>query len=179
MGLFDSADEKKRKESLEALENKRLAFVSEMKALGIKSEAALYGQTGGGFHGVIKSGDQIVYVTGPGPQEENAFAYAVHPGASVRVEEIVIPSDGLGGILGFGKKGGAGYRLALTFPDGTTGDIEIVAGQNCYFEQNNGVDPLFDEKRRRANANFVWDFKPVDKSLLNPILDRWLPRIQG
>ncbi|MEG1812924.1 MAG: hypothetical protein RR337_06470 [Clostridia bacterium] len=174
MGLFDSADEKRRKENLRILEDKRMAFAQKAKAAGLVSEKALYGQTGGGFHGIVVSGGQYTYVTGPAPGEDADFTMAKYPSVKVALEDVHIASEGMGGMLGFGKKGGLGFKLLLTFPDGSEGVIDVIAGQNCVYENERGVDPLFDIKRRRGGSNFVWEFRPIEQSSVNPIKVRWL-----
>ena len=179
MALFDNEAEKLRKKNLEKLEDKRVAFAKKLSAMNLTCEKALYAQTGGGFRGLALCGDKILYLTGPGPSDEVDFTVDVHPSVDARVERILIKGEGAGGFLGFGKKGGSGFRLYLTFPNDNTGEIEIVSSQNCFLEIEKGADPLFDLKRRRNNANFVWDFKTVDRGDLDAVLRRWLAHLGG
>lgn len=174
MGLFDNEAEKQRKQALRELEDKRLAFARRLNEMGLHSDKALYGQAGGGFHGVVLSGGEILYLTGPAPGEGGDYTLARHPHVSVRSEEVFIKSEGMGGVLGFGKKGGLGFRLLLTFPDGTQGDVEIVSGQNCMLEKDKGMDPLFDLKRRKGLSNVVWDFRPIEPKTVEPLRLKWL-----
>ncbi len=174
MALFDNTQEKQRKQNLMELENKRLAFARRLQEMGVQSDRAIYAQAGGGFHGIAISGAQICYITGPAPGEDADFTVQVYPRVAINTEEILIPSEGMGGILGFGKRGGIGYKLNFVFPDGSVGDLEIISGLNCIFEHDKGGDPLFDAKRRRGDANFVWEFRPVDQSRVKQVVGKWL-----
>lgn len=179
MGLFDNEAERQRKQSLRELEDKRLAFAQRLQEMGLRSDKSLYGQVEGGFHGVALSGEEILYITGPGPGSAEDYTVARHPSAVVRSEEIFIKSEGLGGVLGFGKKGGLGFRLVLTFPDGTQGDVEIVAGQNCVLAREKGADPVFSVKRRRGLSNVVWDFRPIEAKTAQALRLKWLELLGG
>ncbi|MDO4548758.1 MAG: hypothetical protein Q4D04_11705 [Clostridia bacterium] len=177
MPLFDNSAEKQRKQNLKELEDKRVAFADMLKQKGYVSEKSIYGQTGGGFHGIALSNGSYLYIEGPSPGEDADFLVREYPSVRATVEEVFIQSEGMGGLLGFGKKGGVGFKLLLIFPDGESGDIEIVAGQNCAFENERGIDPLFSTKRRRGDANFVWEFRPVEQSSIIPMKERWLKRL--
>ena len=85
--------------------------------------------------------------------------------------------EGLGGLLGFGKKGGAGFKLIVDTPDADEFAIEIVAGLNSFLEIKGGKNGLLNPKRRRGNANFVWDFRPVEREHVAPLRSRWMKLI--
>ena len=38
---------------------------------------------------------------------------------------------------------------------------------------------LLNVKRRRGNANVVWDFQPIEREMLEGIQQRWLKIING
>ena len=84
MGIFDNMSEKQRKESLALLEDKRVAFAKKLAGMGLAPGRALYVQCGGGFHGVVLSSCGILYLTGPGPMEqEDDFTVSVHRGVEL------------------------------------------------------------------------------------------------
>ncbi|MEA4899818.1 hypothetical protein ACH6CV_08580 [Bacillota bacterium Meth-B3] len=174
MGWFDSPEERQRKDNLRLLEDKRVAFAKRLREMGLKSDRALYCQVGGGFHGIALCGNQFVYITGPAPGEDADFTASVHSGVSIQTEQVTVPSEGMGGILGFGKRGAQGYRLHLHFPDGTDGELELLSGMNCVYEHDKGTDLLFDAGRRRGDANFVWNFRPIEPRAVKALLQRWL-----
>lgn len=174
MPLFQNSAEMQRKRNLKALEDKRMAFAARLQELGYHADCSLYTQIGGGFSGVALSGNDILYLTGPAPGADDDFCVLAQPSVQVDLEEVVVQPEGMGGILGFGKRGASGYNIRLTFPDGQTGLMEFVAGQNCFFEQLSGNDPLFSTNRRRGDANFVWEFAPIAKEHVAKSLPRWL-----
>ena len=69
--------------------------------------------------------------------------------------------------------------VAKTFPDGTQGDVEIVAGQNCVLAREKGVDPVFSVKRRRGLSNVVWDFRPIEAKTAQALRLKWLELLGG
>ena len=90
--------------------------------------------------------------------------------------------EGLGGILGFGKKGGYGFRLIVTPEEGEPMEIELVSGLGTYLEirpDKRVKNALLNPKRRRGNANVVWDFQPVEREALEGVRDRWLRLVNG
>lgn len=179
MGIYDNISEKQRKDSLALLEDKRVAFAKKLADMGLTPGRALYVQCGGGFHGVVLSSRGILYLTGPGPMEqEDDFTVSVHNGVELSYEEVHIASQGLGGIFGFGKKGGVGFKLTLSFPDGSTGELELVSGQHTFMEVHKGKDPVFDQKRRRGFSNVVWEFKPLEPKHVQALRDRWMPLLR-
>ena len=173
MALFDTGVEKQRKENLKVLEEKRVAFAERLNKMGFQSDQSLYSQMDGGFCGVVISKDQFLYITGPGPGDTADFSVKAYPALSMQIEDVLIPSEGMGGILGMGKRGGIGYNVTLIFPDGESGEFGFVSGRNYYFEHDHGKDPLFDTRKRRGNANFVWEFSAIESSKVNEIITRW------
>ena len=90
--------------------------------------------------------------------------------------------EGLGGILGSGKKGGYGFRLIVTPEEGEPMEIELVSGLGTYLEirpDKRVKNALLNPKRRRGNANGVWDFQPVEREALEGVRDRWLRLVNG
>ena len=70
----------------------------------------------------------------------------------------------MGGMLGFGKKGERGVDYVVTLPDGGEAHLPFVFGRSCWAEYALKKNPLLGLKRRRGNANVVWDLKPVDNT---------------
>ena len=98
------------------------------------------------------------------------------------MEDIFIKSEGLGGILGFGKKGGIGFRLVVTPEEGAPLEMELISGLGTFFEvrpDKRVKNVLLNVKRRRGNANVVWEFQPIEREMLEGIQERWLKIING
>ena len=166
MGLFDSPEEKERKAKLKALEDKRLAFAQSLNADGkVPAKVMLFAREGG-FVGVGRYPDgHYLYLEGPGPNEtEGTFFAQEHLHADVSTEEQMVASQGMGGVLGFGKKGGIGFKLHIHFDDGDYRVISFLTHENSVWESatNKKACPLFTTKRRKSDANVVWDFAMIE-----------------
>ena len=74
----------------------------------------------------------------------------------------------LGGIFGFGKKGSVGYYLVLERPDREPLRIPVIANKNQALICG-AKNPLLDTRRRRGDANVVWDMRPIDRSMLGKL----------
>ncbi len=179
MGLFSSEAEVKRKQHLRELEDKRLRFAKRLADEGFQPEAMLFAQARGGFAAVAKCGADIYLLTGPAPGSEEDFYFRKASGERAVCESIHIKSEGMGGMLGFGKKGGAGFKLLFDEPDGSIFEVEIVAGLNSFLEITGGKNGLLNPRRRRGDANFVWDFRPVEREHLVPLRKRWTTWVNG
>lgn len=128
MGLFSNEAEVQRKQNLKELEDKRVRFAQRLAQEGFAPECCLFTQKEGGFVAVAKRGDEVFLLTGPAPGAQEDFTFRRARNPRVRVEEIFIKSEGLGGILGFGKKGGVGFRLIVTPEDGEALEMELISG---------------------------------------------------
>ena len=47
--------------------------------------------------------------------------------------------------------------------------MPVVFGRNSWMEAKYGKNPLLKTKRRRGDANVVWDFMPIDNASLSKI----------
>ena len=55
--------------------------------------------------------------------------------------------------------------------------MELISGLGSYLEfapGTRGKNALLNPKRRRGNANFVWDFRPVEREAIEGLKKRWL-----
>lgn len=174
MSLFKNSQEMQRLANLKRLEDKRLAFARKMREDGVRFGSALLVQSGGGFMGIGLSGSDVYLLGGPAPiDEQGEFKAEKITGADMRFEPHTIPGEGAGGVLGFGKKGGRGYMLVIDRPDAERLEIEFVPALQCMYESVNGDLPLLSETRRRKDANFVWEFRPLETREMNDIVLRW------
>ena len=179
MGLFSSEAERTRKQNLKELEDKRLRFAAQFSKAGYRPLRTLYAQYEGGFTAISQLKDGFLLLTGPAPGSQADFTMECFDSLSARVEDVRIKSEGLGGLLGFGKKGGHGFRLIVQKPTGEEFMVELTSGLGTYLEVVGDRDPLFKEKRRRGDANFVWDFRPVERDVLDNLKQAWLTILNG
>jgi hypothetical protein len=179
MGLFSGEAEAKRKQHLRELEDKRLQFAQRLAAEGFAPDACLFAQHNGGFTAVAKTANGLFLLSGPAPGMEGDFSIIDITGQRARHEDIFIKSEGMGGLLGFGKKGGSGFKLIFQGEGGADVAIEIVAGLNSFLEITGGKNGLLNQRRRRGNANFVWDFRPVEREHVPALRKRWTKLING
>lgn len=183
MGLFTKNEaEVARKRNLQELEDKRVRFAQLLEREGFRPENCLYVQKEGGFAAVARRGDELFLLTGPAPGAPEDFTFRRVKRARAHAEDILVKSEGLGGILGFGKKGGVGFRLVITPESGEALEMELISGLGTFLEIKPGArtkNALLSSKRRRGNANFVWDFMPLDRDMIEPLRTRWLAIINN
>ena len=171
-----------RKRNLQALEDKRMRFAEKLAAEGFAPESCLFVQREGGFVAVAQQNGELFLITGPAPGEEADFTLRRAGRARAYTEEILIKSEGLGGVLGFGKKGGVGFKLVIVPEEGEPLEMELISGLGTYLEirpEKRAKNALLSVKRRRGNANIVWDFLPIERNALQPLQQRWLGIING
>ena len=179
MGLFSSNNEAeaKRKNNLKELEDKRVRFAEMLAQRGFEPERCMMVQKEGGFAAVALQGGELFLLTGPAPGADEDFTFRPAGRARAYVEDIFIKSEGLGGILGFGKKGGVGFKLVVVPEAGDPLEMEMVSGLGTYLEirpEKRRKNALLSVKRRRGNANVVWDFAPIEREALEGLQKRWL-----
>ena len=183
MGLFSNNEaEILRKRNLKELEDKRVRFAEMLAARGFQPEECLYVQQNGGFAAVARQGSELFLLTGPAPGAEEDFTFRPAGRARAYVEDVLIKSEGLGGLLGFGKKGGVGFKMVIVPEEGEPLEMELVSGLGTYLEvrpDKRGKNALLGVKRRRGNANFVWDFMPIEREAIDALQKRWMKIING
>ena len=68
------------------------------------------------------------------------------------------------------RKDGQPYlHLHITLSDGSVADMPVVAGRTSWMEASLRKNPLLKTKRRRGDANIVWDMMPIDPGHLSRI----------
>ena len=173
MGLFDSAEEQARKAKLKQLEDKRVAFARALSAQGFAPERMLFAQTdNGGFTALSRFNGEYWLIVAPGFGTDEDFAVERHDRLDYRVEEVRVASEGMGGIFGFGKKAEIGADYVIARRDGGEAHMPFVCGRSCWLDCTSlKKNPLLRTERRRGDANVVWDFRPIDKTAVNAVLD--------
>ena len=165
--------EQQRRQRLKEMEDKRLAFAGEMARAGFAPERMLLLSTErGNLLGVCRDGGALCLIVGPELGAEDDFVLRRLEKPRVRREEVIEPATGLGGALGFGKRGGVGFTLILETPDGEWELPFIVRKSSCLIcapKRN----PLLVSRRRRGDSNPAWELKPIEKRDLDRI-EVWL-----
>lgn len=164
MALFNNAEEQERKEKLRYLEDRRQAFAERCEKEGFKPERMLFcSDESGRFAAMSRSGRQYTVIVSPAfGDREGDFRMVTLDELHYEKEEIYIKGEGLNGMFGFGKKPARGFNLFVELPD-ETAKFEIVAGRTTFLLVNKyAQNPLLKTKRRRGDANVIWDFMPID-----------------
>ncbi len=174
MAWSQSEKDKARIAGLQGLEDKRVAFAQRLQAQGLRFSDALLVQQGGGFQGIGLADGRVYLLTGPAPGEAEAdFVCEPLDGPQAVFEPFLVESEGMGGMLGMGKKGGAGYVLRLEW-DGGQREMEFVPALMNVLDVRPGDNlPLLDVRHSKKDYNFVWDFRAIDGREMDRIVARW------
>ena len=178
MSLFNDPKELERKEKLRQLEDKRLRFAEQQQRSGFAPEKMIIcsGERGG-LYGLCREGGQVCLILGPDFGGEGEFVLERFDRLPARMEDYYEKPEGMGGFLGLGKRGQQGFRLIVERPEGELA-IPYVYGLNCAAVYPLKKNPLLSVKRRRGDANVVWDLPPVDKHRVRE-LERLIREILG
>ncbi|MBQ3424833.1 MAG: hypothetical protein IJH38_06535 [Clostridia bacterium] len=172
MGLFDSAEELQRKAHLKRLEDKRLAFAELLAEKGFAPEKMLFSQNeNGGFTALSRFRDKYWVIVSPGFGTDEEFRLEVLDSLNWRSEEVHVKSEGLGGIFGMGKKAEIGREYIITLPDGTQARMPFVCGRNSWLVAGLKKNPLIKTRRRKGDANLVWEMTPLDRTSVEKTLE--------
>ena len=162
MGFFDGPEEVLRRQRLKELEDKRVRFAERMKREGFAPEVMLAVSTdAGGMLALGRHGGRLWLVVGPDFGGEGEFLLEPCDPSVLRREAFFEKAEGRGGIFGMGKRGAEGFVLV-----GGERDIPFIAGRNSWAEWKRKNNPLLSEKRRRGDANVVWDMQPLEPRML-------------
>ena len=173
MPLFDSSAEKLRKENLKNLEDKRLRFAEELQQQGFKPEKMLFCSTEGGqFVALARHNGKAAVIVSPVFGQEGDFVIEFHDAIQWEKEEVFEKGTGLNGAFGFGKKGAKGYIFHITLSDGSVAHLHVVAGRTSFLETDYKHNPLLKTRRRRGDANIIWDLSPIEAGHLDKIEER-------
>ena len=173
MPLFDSSAEKLRKENLKSLEDRRLHFAEELQQRGFKPEKMLFCSTEGGqFVALARFDGKIAVVVSPIFGQEGDFLLECPDELQWEREDVFEKGTGLNGAFGFGKKGAKGFIIHISLSDGSVAKLYVVAGRTSYLETDYKHNPLLKVKRRRGDANIIWDLVPIEPGHLDKIEDR-------
>ena len=173
MGLFGGPEEQKRRRALRELEDKRLALAERAGREGLRFAHALYAQSEGGFVGIaLDTGGGAWWVSGPAPMQAGGFELIRLDRATFCVERALVEGSGMYGVFGMGQKGGQGYKLLVRTEEGLKGELRLIPAIDCALEDD-GRNVLFSTRRRRGDANFTWDFQPVDRAQLRRLMEKW------
>ena len=172
MGLFNNPAEAERRASLKALEDKRVAFAQALDRQGFQPEKMLFAQTdNGGFIAVCAFNGKQWLIISPGFGSDGDFVMESYDRFTVRRQEVMVKSEGMGGILGFGKKGQQGVEYLVAREDGSEVAVPFVYGRNGWGEFPLKKNPLLRTRRRSGDSNLVWDLKPIDRAEMGKILE--------
>lgn len=170
MPLFDNNAEKQRKENLKLLEDRRVLFAAKLEKMNFKPERMLFCSCeDGSFTALARHNGKYAIVVGPAFGSDNDFIIEVQDALQVEREDVFEKGTGLNGAFGFGTKGAKGFNLFFTLSDGSVAKMPVVAGRTSWLECPLKKNPLLKTKRRRGNANVMWDLFPIDGNRMSKI----------
>ena len=164
MALFNNEAEQERKAGLRYLEDRRIALAERCAKEGFKPERMLFcSDQVGSFAALARDGKRYVVIASPVfGDAEGDFRMETLDELHYEKEEVLIKGQGLNGMFGFGTKPARGFILSVEMSE-SIAKFEFVAGRTTYLVVNKyGQNPLLKLKRRRGDANVVWDFMPID-----------------
>ena len=170
MPLFDRDAETLRKQNLKIMEDKRLRFAAELEKMGFAPEKMLFcSSETGSFVAVARWNGKIAVVTSPTFGQEGEFALELHDRLQCEREDIFEKGTGLNGAFGLGVKGAKGFKLHISMQDGGVAVLDVVAGRTSWMECKARKNPLLSTKRRRGDANILWDMMPIEPGQVTKI----------
>ena len=170
MPLFDSDAERQRKENLKNLEDRRLRFAKELDERGIRPERMFFcAREDGSFVALARHEGRFVLIESPKLGTDEDFRIDIQDSVKYEHEDVFIKGSGLNGAFGFGEKGAKGFNLYVFDSDGQKVFIPVVFGRTSWLESVYRKNPLLKLKRRRGDANVMWDFAPIDSGHLPKI----------
>ena len=170
MGLFDTEAEKLRKENLKILEDKRIIFAEKLEQMNFKPERMIFFSCENGtFTALARIGSKYAVVAAPALGQDGDFILDIQDALKAEREDIFEKGTGLNGAFGFGTKGAKGFRLHITLSDGSVVEMPVVAGRTSWMETKMQKNPLLKTKRRRGDANIIWDLMPIEPGVLAKI----------
>lgn len=175
MPLFDTNAERMRKHNLKTMEDKRLRFAEELHAKGFAPEKMIFfSNEGGNFVALSRWNGKYAVIVSPVFGQEGEFHLELHDELHYEREDVFQKGTGLNGAFGFGTKGARGFNLHISLNDGSTAEMQVVAGRTSWLEAPLKKNPLLSAKRRRGDANIVWDLMPIEHTNLSKIEDKLL-----
>lgn len=170
MPLFDNNAEKQRKENLRLLEDRRVLFAAKLEKMNFKPERMLFCSCeDGSFTALARHNGKYAVVVGPAFGSDNDFIIDVQDALQAEREDVFEKGTGLNGAFGFGTKGAKGFNLFFTLSDGSVAKMPVVAGRTSWLECPLKKNPLIKTKRRRGDANLIWDLMPIEPGVLSKI----------
>ena len=171
MPLFDAEAEKLRKLNLKILEDKRVAFAEELAKKGFRPERMLFcANEIGSFVALARVDGKYAVITSPAFGQEGDFKLVIMDQLNIRQDDVFEKGTFLNGMFGFGKKGAKGVNVVIEMPDGSEEVLCCVAGRTSYLETNLKKNPLLQTKRRRGDANIIWDFAPFEVNAVDKVI---------
>lgn len=175
MPLFDQNAEKLRKENLKKMEDCRIRFAEKLEKMHFAPERMLFcSNESGSFSAIARMGEQLAIIVSPAFGEDGDFVLDIQDMKQLQMEreDVFEKGTGLNGAFGFGTKGAKGFRLHIIMSEGTETVLPLVAGRTSYLEVASAKkNPLLKTRRRRGNANIVWDLMPIDPGHMSKIED--------
>ena len=163
MALFDTGAERQRKENLKIMEDRRIQFAEKLSRQGIRPERMIFfSREDGSFAAMARHEGRFILIDSPKFGEDGDFTVITRDNApAYERQDILEKGTGLNGAFGFGTKGASGFILHLDVGEGLPVLIPVVSGRNSWMEVTYKRNPLLSRKRRRGNANVMWDFTPI------------------
>ena len=172
MALFDNAAEKQRKENLKLLEDRRVLFAEKLEKMNFKPERMLFCSCeNGSFTALARIDSKYAIIVGPAFGSDDDFIIDIQDTLPVEREDVFEKGSGLNGAFGFGTKGAKGFNLYFTLSSGKVALLPVVAGRTSWLETPLKKNPLIKTKRRRGDANIIWDLMPIEPGVLTKIED--------
>lgn len=172
MPLFDNYAEKQRKDNLKKLEDRRILFAEKLEKMNFRPERMLFCSCdNGSFTALARHNGKYAVVVSPAFGADDDFIIDIQDSLTYDREDVFEKGTGLNGAFGFGVKAAKGFNLHISLSDGSTAKLSIISGRTSWLECPLKKNPLLKTKRRRGDANVIWDLMPIDHGMLTKIED--------
>lgn len=163
------------KKHLNDMEAKRLTFALDSLARQYHPKRALYVQREDGFTGIGVNNKTLYLITGPAPGSSEYFQIQPLQDTAASLKPIFQEIKGMGGLFGYGEKGGAGWRLVIE--GSKVIEIDIIPCLTYFSDVIRDDDRLFSIQENNKN-NIYRYMRPQSHSTCYTILTKWLSILQ-
>ena len=154
-----------------------MRFAEMLAQRGFEPERCLMVQKEGGFAAVALQGGELFLLTGPAPRRGRGLYFPPRRPRPRLCGGYIHQVEGLGGILALARRAAWASNWSWCPRRATLWRWRWSPAWAHIWRsarEKRRKNALLSVKRRRGNANVVWDFAPIEREALEGLQKRWL-----